>query len=55
MVAKNNRLDGILSGTDPQTPEYILKMFETIKGRPPTPKEIAQLRPKSRNVRNVKQ
>jgi hypothetical protein len=54
MAAKNNRLDRILSGTDAQMPEYILKMFETIKGRPPTAKEIARLLPKNRTFRNLK-
>jgi hypothetical protein len=43
MAAKNTRLDRILNGTDAQTPDYILKMFEAIKGRPPTHKEVAAL------------
>jgi hypothetical protein len=51
MVAKLNRFDRILSGTDAPTPGYILKMFEAIKGRPPTSKEIAQLRRTDRAAR----
>jgi hypothetical protein len=51
MVAKLNRFDRILSGTDARTLGYILKMFEAIKGRPPTSKEIAQLRRTDRAAR----
>jgi hypothetical protein len=54
MAAKHTRLDRILSVTDAQAPGYILKMFEAIKGRPPTSKEIAQMRRKVPAVKNAK-
>jgi hypothetical protein len=54
MAAKYNRFDRILRGTDAHTPEYVLKMFEVIKGRPPTAKEAAQLQRKLPPVRDAK-
>jgi hypothetical protein len=55
MAAKNIRLDRILSGIDARTQEHVLKMFEAIKGRKPTPEELAQLRRKIPNARDEKQ
>jgi hypothetical protein len=54
MAAKNTRLDRILSGTDPRAPEYILKMFEVIKGRKPTPEERARLQRQIPTIRDAK-
>jgi hypothetical protein len=45
IAAKPNRLERfLLAAIDAQQPDYIFKMFEAIKGRPPTPAEIATLR-----------
>jgi hypothetical protein len=53
MSAKPKRLQHFLmSGTEAQKPENILRMFEAIKGRKATPEERAKFERKSPAVKD---
>jgi hypothetical protein len=43
-----------MTGADARKPAYMLAMFETIKGRPPTRQEIQQLQCKIPGARDIK-
>jgi hypothetical protein len=44
----------LMTGADARKPEHILAMFETIKGRPATRKEIQKLHRKNPIARDTK-
>jgi hypothetical protein len=44
MAAKPKRLERfVMSGTDAQKPENLMRLFEALKGRSATPEESAEL------------